>query len=122
MSKYVIDTGPGYCAVSRVSSDLSLSFGLKTVREDWSDETVIRAWPEGETVALDTLDAHRDGVIESFTPYHAGGHGTKLNVPPEIIRRLGADEGDDVRLYERDGGGLCLVRSDTDPFVGEAAD
>lgn len=119
MSKYVIETGPGYCSVSAVSTGPSLSFGIATVPVDWDENTIVRAWPEGETVALDALKEPRDDEISSFHPYHSGGNGLKLNVSQRTVEHLDARKGDDVRLYRREAGGLCLVRADSDPFLDD---
>lgn len=121
MTKYVTDTGPGYCSVAKVSPTMTLSYGVSTLPVDWGEDTDVYVFVEdgGRSVALVESGSLPDGadVVTTHNPYRFPGKGTNLSLSAKTLEPLGVGPGDDVRLYERDGGGLCVVASDDDPFL-----
>lgn len=115
-SKYVNPTGDGYCGVGQVSGD-SVSFGLGMFPVEWDADATVYAVKESPGIAL--VEDEPDENLGRYTVSKGwrNSPGTTITVSGPSLELLGVSHGDDVRAYERDGGGLLLVSADDDPFV-----
>lgn len=123
-SQYVNPTGDGYLGVWGTSSwSAEISIGTYehiTWRSD--DDVYVVDDPNG--IAL--VDEPPETTVSLAEGYLARARvrkatvGTSVQVPSRGLRELeGFEPGDDIRGYDRDGGGIVLVPATADPFVDE---
>lgn len=111
---YVIETGPGYLGVSKISGG-SCGFGVGMLPFERVDT---RVWTAEEPPGVAIVDEEPSNPIAEYNLSHTpSGPGHSLTVGSRSLSRIDVEDGDDVRLYERDGGGVVLVPADPDPFV-----
>lgn len=115
-SKYTKATGDGYCGVARFSSG-SVRFGVTMLPVDWEAETIVWATTESPGVALVTNEPADPITSYSVATGGLTTAGPSICITGNGLSPLDVDEGDDVRAYERDGGGLLLVAADPDPML-----
>lgn len=119
-SKYTIETGEGYLGIHSVSGSM-LSIGIETLPVDWQDGQTLYTSRDGDGVALTATQ--RDEQIgtgsvreQRYTGTSASGM-LAVSLSVGAIEPLHVSDGDDVRVYERDGEGLLLVDADDDPRI-----
>lgn len=116
---YVVPTGPGYLGVATVGAGYTAAFGVGMWPVDWRGGTEVYAVVEPPGIALFASD-HRPA--EFITTYKVSkgwrnSPGPTLSIAGAALEVLGVEQGDDVRAYRRDGGGVLLVRAADDPFL-----
>lgn len=116
-SPYTVPTGPGYVTVARVSRGPQISIGIGTAPVDWSGGTSVECWVDRGAIAVDEPDGQDRERIATHTVYQRPSRGIGLTFTTNVIESLDVEVGDDVRIYERDGGGFWLVPADDDPFL-----
>lgn len=112
MTEYVNQTGEGYLGVSVVSTPRTVSFGTGNWPDEWQGRDIY-AVVEAPGVALCPMGREPENAIGRYRT----SKGSYLTISGAVLRVLGVGVGDDVRVYERDGGGVLLVGADPDPFL-----
>jgi hypothetical protein len=118
-SKYVNETGEGYQGIS-VVSHRSCRFAIGSIRAvNWSvGETVFAIGVADRAVAL-TKDPSPDHLCECRIVDTS--EGIKISLGREIMDYLGIPDGGDIRIYDREPGGLYAAPAADDPFVEQDA-
>lgn len=111
---YVVPTGPGYLGIAKVSGG-SCGFGVGMLQFERDDT---RVWAAEEPPGVAIVDEEPAETIAEYNLSHTpSGPGHSLTVGSQALSCLDVENGDDVRLYERDGGGVVLVPANPDPFL-----
>lgn len=114
MSKHVNPTGEGYAGTYSVRhATIGLSLGM--IDHGWTGDEPVYAVRVDDGLAL-VQDEPADPVGHAmlYTP----GQCPPISIHSKACAALGVKQGDDVRVYQRDAGGLLLVDADDDPRVG----
>lgn len=113
MSKYVNPTGPGYAGTYGVRhASIPINLGMLDVDWDFTEPVFATSVADGIALVQGEVDAIGCGMAlnRSRDPV--------LSIHSKACSALGVGEGDDVRVYQREAGGLLLVDADDDPRVG----
>jgi len=113
---YVVATGEGYLGRYSVTPDRTVTLGHGVCEH--------LGWGPGEPIYFRTV-AEGVAIVQEQPDSYLVGHATtdpataqhRINVRTAALEELGVAAGDDVRVYERDAGGVVLVPADDDPRV-----
>lgn len=112
MSKYVNPTGEGYVSTHTVRHcSVSISVGMLDL--DWTPQDRVYAFETAEGVALVT-----EKPADVLAKTQVADECRMVHLPQAVCEALAVSKNDDVRVYQRDAGGLLLVDADDDPRVG----
>jgi len=114
-SKYVNDTGPGYLGIIKLAHySLEIPFGAWP-DYDWRTDDDL--WVVDDDRGLGIVDKEPDDPITEAR-VKVVNVGPGVCVPARAVRNLlEVEAGSDVRIYQRDAGGMLVVPASPDPML-----